>query len=247
MLDIVFPRTCVLCRATIETGDGEAPAGRHFCTSCRKSVELAMATPACPRCGHSVGPYGVHEGKCFACRNRRPKLNSIVRIGPYHDSMATLVRAFKYRGREELDAYLGRLLTEVIQLAPWCDSIDALACVPTHWRHAIGQPFYPPRALIRVVSRLSGIPSIRLLRRVAAGPHQFDVPLSKREDNIRGKFASAGGVEMDGATVCLIDDVSTSGSTLNECAKILKRSGAAAVHAAVLAKVDVMTRPVDGV
>lgn len=180
----------------------------------------------------------MQDGRCYSCRDRRPRIRGMVRVGPYRDAMGPLVRAFKFHGRDELDAYLGRLLAEALELAPWRDEVEALVCVPTHWRHAINRGFYAPKALARVVSRRSNIPLLSLLRRVAAGPHQFDVPLNERAANIRGKFAVADGVEMNDATVCLIDDVSTTGSTLNECAKVLKQAGAETVYASVVAKVD---------
>lgn len=237
-LDIILPRSCVLC-GQLHHGDD-----RHACSGCRKRLHLETAQSACPRCGHSIGPYGLHEGRCFVCRNRRPHVTALVRIGPYEDMTAGLVRAFKYGGRDELDAFLGDWLAEVIGLAPWADGIDALVCVPTHWRHALGRSYYAPRILARAVSRAAGIPLAPVLRRIAAGPHQLNVPRSERAANIRGKFAMARGAGVEGTALCLIDDVSTTGATANECARILKAAGAATVYAAVIAKVDTEHRAI---
>ncbi len=230
-LDIVFPRFCVLCGL----GVGDEPL---FCASCQKLLDGEMARPSCPRCAHSIGPYGFQEGRCYACRNTRPRLDNLVRIGPYDDATASIVRAFKYGGRDELDIYLGDLLAEVIELADWFESADALICVPTHWRHSIGRKFYAPQVLARATSRAVGIPLVSLLRRTEAGPHQFDVSRAKRMENIRGKFAMRRRVGVRGARICVIDDVSTTGSTLNECARVLKEAGAVAVYGAVIAKVS---------
>lgn len=235
-LGIVFPRSCVLCGS----GEGDEPL---FCAGCRKLLRHEMAQPACPRCGHSIGPYGLQNGRCHACRHSRPHLDALVRIGPYGDATASIVRAFKYGGRDELDIYLAELLAEVIGLADWFESADAMVYVPTHWRHAMGRKFYAPRVLARSASRSVGIPLVPLLRRTRGGPHQFDVPRTQRSANIRGKFAMLRGARVQGARICLVDDVSTTGATLNECARTLKQAGAAAVYGAVIAKVNTDFNP----
>jgi len=230
-LDVVFPRSCVLCGSD----EGDEPL---FCPSCRKLLDHEMARPACPRCGHSIGPYGLQDRRCHTCRHSRPPLDALVRISPYGDATASIVRAFKYGGRDELDIFLADLLADVIGLADWYESVDAMVYVPTHWRHAFGRKFYAARVLAEATSRAAGIPLVRLLRRTQGGPHQFDVPRTQRLANIRGKFAILRGVRVNGARVCLIDDVSTTGATLNECARTLKKAGAAAVYGAVIAKVN---------
>lgn len=231
VLNVIFPRSCLLCGSAV----GDQP---YFCPDCQKLLRHEMARPACPRCAHSIGPYGFQDGRCHACRDTRPRLDNLVRIGPYDDATASIVRAFKYGGRDELDIHLGELLAEVIGLADWFESADAMVYVPTHWLHSIGRKFYAPRVLARATSRAVGIPLVPLLRRTKGGPHQFDVPRPKRKENIRGKFAMLRGARVQGARICLIDDVSTTGSTLNECARILKEAGASAVYGAVIAKVN---------
>jgi len=156
----------------------------------------------------------------------------------YEGATARLVRAFKYGGRDQLAELAGRALSEAIVVSAWSGSADALVVVPTHWRHALGRRFYAPALVCGVVSRVTGIPRGQVLRRVAAGPHQFDVPRAQRAANIRGKFALVRGASVAGARLCVIDDVSTTGATLNECARVLKQAGAQAVYGAVVAKVD---------
>ncbi len=181
------------------------------------------------------------------CRRSRPHLDRLVRVGPYRGTTSKLVRIFKYNGRDELDAHLGALVAEAIELSDWAESAEALVYVPTHWRHSIGRRYYAPKLLANVVSRCTGLPQAPVLRRVAAGPSQLAVPRSERPKNIRGQFGMICGAGVEGARLCLLDDVSTTGATLNECAKVLKRAGATAVYGAVIAKVDTATHWVDGV
>ncbi|MEE9293912.1 MAG: double zinc ribbon domain-containing protein [Phycisphaerae bacterium] len=232
LLDVLFPRNCVCCRGACDAHH------LHLCDICRQKQDYLMAEPACPRCARRVGPFGVRDGRCLACRRRRSTVEGTVRVGPYREELSALVRAFKYGGRDELDRYLAGLLADAITLAPWCEKVDALVYVPTHWTHSLGRRYYAPGILTRITSRLAGIPTAIVLRRVEGGPHQMEVPPSERRKNIRGKFAMIRGASVAGARICLIDDVSTTGATLNECGRMLKEAQADAVYAAVICKVD---------
>ena len=75
-LDIIFPRFCLLCRAGV---NDDHP---HFCTRCREVLRYERARPACPRCAHSTGPFGIRDGRCSACKNGKRHLEHLVRVGP---------------------------------------------------------------------------------------------------------------------------------------------------------------------
>ncbi len=230
--EAIFPRSCALCDGAF-AGDE-----RDLCGACRKLFDLEMAKPFCSRCGHNIGPYGMHEGKCGECRHRRPYYDGLIRLGSYSGADGELVRRFKYGGRVELSRCIADLLWGSLRGMSWIGDVEGLVFVPTHWRHRVGRLFYAPKAMTRELSVVSGIQAVHVLRRVSAGPHQMDLPRSKRALNIRGKFAMWGGADVSGATLCLVDDVSTTGATLGECAKVLKRAGARRVYGVVISKVN---------
>lgn len=231
--DLVYPRQCATCSVVIEGHQ------RHLCADCQRKMDLLMAAPACWRCGHSIGPFGLDEnGRCMACRESKPPLDGLARAGAYVDPISTLVRVFKYAGHDELDLMCAEAMVATLELAPWLEQVEAFVCVPTHWRHSIRRAFYAPASLTNQLSRMMGIPTAVVLRRVTGGPHQMDLPRSKRAANIKGKFAIARGALVNGARLCLVDDVSTTGATLNECARVLKAAGAEAVYGVVLGKVN---------
>lgn len=128
-------------------------------------------------------------------------------------------------------------LAEAVEGSPWFRRVEAIVSVPTHWRHRLGRPLYAADALAERLARATGLPRVRVLRRVRAGPHQIGLSFTDRQANIRGAFALRRGVTMEGARVLLIDDVKTTGATLNECAKVLRAGGAAEVFAAVVVTV----------
>ncbi len=232
LLDTVFPVRCALCRSWL------ASSAEPFCQPCREATMRLAVTPSCPRCASTVGPFGVSEGRCGRCRHRRLPVDATVRVGPYDQEFGQLIRSYKFGGHEELQPKLGAWLAEVVAIAPWFDQLEAVVSVPTHWRHRLGRPLYAADALAGLVARRTALPHVPVLRRVRAGPHQLGLSHSARQENVRGAFAMAPGTELHGARLLLIDDVKTTGATIHECAKVLRRNGAAAVFAAVIVTAD---------
>ena len=188
-------------------------------------------------CAANVAPFEVRDGRCGTCRGRRPSIGGTVRVGPYVDLLGQLIRSYKYGGRDQFGALLGGWLAQRIVNAPWLERVEAIVSVPTHWRHRLGRPLHAAGALASVVAREQSLPHVPILRRVRAGPHQVGLSYEQRAKNVRGAFALRRGVSLRDARLLLIDDVKTTGATLNECAKILRRGGAAEVYAAVVVAV----------
>ncbi len=160
----------------------------------------------------------------------------MVRVSPYEGVMQRLIRSYKYRRNQSLDQLLGRLLASAIDGAGWADRIDALVPIPMHWTHRIERGFHPVRMLAREVGKRLHLPVLQVLRRRRGGQHQVRLPQSKRPDNIRGAFSVDRHARVSSASLCLIDDVLTTGSTLQEAAGVLRAAGAGELFAAVLAK-----------
>ncbi|MGB2985954.1 MAG: phosphoribosyltransferase family protein [Phycisphaerae bacterium] len=168
-----------------------------------------------------MGPYHVRPG------SEDPDRPAVTTLGQ-------VIRTYKYHGCEELEPVLGGWLAEVVGEAPWLDRIEAIVSVPTHWKHRLGRPLYAADMLASIVARKTGLPHVPILRRVRGGPHQIGLSYTARVENVRGAFAIRRGVALRDARLLLIDDVKTTGATLNECAKALRHAGAAEVYAAVV-------------
>jgi len=108
------------------------------------------------------------------------------------------------------------------------------------------RPMHAADALAELVGRQTGLPYISVLRRVRAGRHQIGLSYLDRKENVKGAFDIRPGVQLHRARLLLIDDVKTTGATLNECAKILRRAGAAEIYAglAVVVQWDPQTTDV---
>lgn len=130
---------------------------------------------------------------------------------------------------------LGGWLADAVKTASWVCCIEAVVSVPTHWSHRLRRPLYAAETLAAVVAKRTHLPHLPILRRIRGGPHQIGLSHTRRAENVRGVFAIGKGVTLRGAHLLLIDDVKTTGATLAECAKVLRKGGAAEVYGAVLA------------
>lgn len=238
-IDVAFPQTCLLCRlpfAPIE--EPPVRSSEWLCDACLEALDRERHAACCPRCAGDAGPYTIVEGRCSVCRRRRLHVTAAVRAGRYGEAFQQVVRAYKYEHRDDFEELLIAWMIESVRSAPWLPRVEVVVPVPTHWRHSIGRKRYVPDRLARGVAAGVGLPCERLLVRTRGGPHQLGLPASRREINIRGAFALAPGYRIDGTRVLVVDDVKTTGATLEECGKTLRGAGAGEVYGCVLTRVN---------
>ncbi len=130
---------------------------------------------------------------------------------------------------------LGDLLFDTVARQPWSGRIDAVVPIPQPWTRSIARRSFPVGNLADRVAVRLGVPVWPIL---AARLHRRQVGLGVQErlKNVRGVFRVRRGIDLAGCRLCLIDDVSTTGATLENATRTLRRSGAAAVYAAAIAK-----------
>ncbi len=230
--ELIFPPACPACERTLSLDDGD------WCGDCAAEL-LAVSTPDyCPRCGVPVGPHLVNPAGCGVCRDRLPKYDEIVRVGAYHGLVGELVKKFKFGRQHRLDRVLGRLLSSAISPRSWADQIDALVPVPTNWHGRWRYRCFPVGMIAARVGRELKLPVLPMLQVRGKKRRQTELSTTERPGNVRGVFHLDRSARISGASFCVIDDVSTSGATLQEVANVLKKGGAAHVYAAVLAKTE---------
>lgn len=235
LFSAVWPRTCFLCGVL----NAERNARRlrsDLCAACQEKLQRCIDRESCPACGSNVPPFGITNGRCGQCRGQRLRFEGVQRVGPYSGALRILVQRFKFGGQEDLVHLFASPLARRIVRSEVYEDIDAVVPVPTCWQHRLLQRFYPATALAKQVAKRSRIPYAALLERTAGGPRQTLLPESDRRRNVRGKFRLARGCDVAGARLCLVDDVMTTGSTVAECSRVLKRAGAARVFVAIVAR-----------
>jgi ComF family protein len=162
-------------------------------------------------------------------------LSGIRSAGVYKPPLSLAIRRFKYRGRTDLAASLGRLMAQAWQSNP--RPIDFVAPIPLHEKRLAERGYNQAALLAAELCRAAHLPLVApgLLTRQKDTEHQVQLGLEERQRNVKDAFVWIG-PPLTGATVLLIDDVATTGSTLEACAEALIHAGAGSVHALTVAR-----------
>jgi ComF family protein len=229
VVDVALPQLCASCREPV--GD----AG--VCATCWSKLSF-IAPPYCERLGipfvYDPGP-GILSMEAIADPPAYHRARAAVR---YDDVARTLVHALKYGDRLDLAPTMGRWMATAGK--PLLSHADALVPVPLHWRRQWTRRFNQSALLAEVVAKAANVPvSYRALKRVKATPQQVGLSAAARAQNVQGAFRVPpdGKAEVAGRRLILLDDVLTSGATMDACARALLRAGAAQVDALVFARV----------
>ncbi len=216
MLELLLPERCAVC----------ARPGNPLCAPCRDAL-IRLREPVCERCG-SPGQWPVR--RCAECAGRRLAFARARAAIVYDERARALVREWKERGRRRLAEQAATLVAEVI---PRPEDADALSYVPGDPERAWRRGDVAPRGLALVLGALWDVPVADLLRRVDSQPRQRGLSLVERRRNVRGTVTAT---EAPPRTVCLVDDVYTSGATADACASALRKAGASRVEVVTLAR-----------
>lgn len=214
-LDLLLPERCVVC---------ERP-GRALCSECRDAL-TRLVPPLCGRCG-SPGPWPVR--RCAECAGRRLAFVEARSAIVYDSQARVFLRGWKERGRRGLAREAARLVAETIAKP----RAVCLVPVPGDPERARERGDVPARALARELESLWEIPLLDGLERSRSLPRQRGLSLVERRRNVRGSVVAR--KEMQ-AHVCVVDDVYTSGATVDACAAACRRFGARCVRVVTLAR-----------
>lgn len=228
---LLWPAVCINCRQSICETDN------NLCRDCWDQLLACSGSDYCRRCGRDASKYALLQGSCPNCQGIDIHFDSIARSGVYRESLRSMILAFK-NGRTELDSVLGFLANSALQGSGFFDDIELIIPVPLHWTRRLQRGYNQSGVLARRLKHKSAKITTNLvrIRRTKAQPAMLS-PVA-RARNVAGAFAVRRGHDFAGRSVCLVDDIKTTGATLNECAKVLKQAGASRVCALVLAVAD---------
>jgi ComF family protein len=225
---LLWPAVCVNCKQSICETDNA------LCKKCWDELLFCTAGDYCPRCGRDASRYAIVNGMCPNCHDKQIHFDGIARSGVYGDALQKMIISFK-RGRTELDLTLGFLANSALQGSGFCEIIEFFVPVPLHWSRRLIRGYNQSLILARRLRRQAAKISTDLIRirRTKAQPTMASP--AARARNVAGAFAVRKKHNFTGRKICLVDDIKTTGATLNECSKTLKDAGAAEVFALVLA------------
>lgn len=229
-LDKLLPPQCMICNSIVETR-------ATLCSNCWPTVSF-IADPYCQCCGLPFDYDAGADALCAACIAKPPAWDRARSVMQYNDASAHLVMALKHGDRHDAVPMFTAWLKRVGQ--EFLDSADLIVPVPLHRRRLFTRRFNQAALLSQALGELAGVPSVPdLMTRTRHTPSQAGLGATERQKNVRNAFRIRAGFEASakGAHILLVDDVLTTGATLNACATALKRAGAATVDVVTLARV----------
>jgi ComF family protein len=196
------------------------------CAACRRPLDEPTRGAVCASCWSAVVPAAP-----LGCIGLPPLISLATAIGPYEGALKDIVHALKYDPRQTIARHLARRMRDAG--GGVLDGADAVVPVPLHRARERTRGFNQARALAMHL----GLPAIDALTRTRKTPAQADLPAAKRYVNVKGAFAvSVPPLSLQGLVVVLVDDVSTTGATLNACAAPLVDAGVREVRALTAAR-----------
>lgn len=241
VLDVVLPRRCLACGITLSAG----PAAAGLCHPCWAQIRF-LGRPQCDRCGDPFDEPQPPATLCGACIAHPPTYDRARAVMAYGTVSGRLIQGFKHGDRTHaapaFGAWLARAGSELIT------ATDLIVPVPLHRRRLHRRRYNQAAMLAHALcahyrrDEAHGAPQVRpprvrtdLLIRARPTPSQQGRGRSARAANVRRAFAVP--ADLSGTRVLLIDDVFTTGATVAECARVLRRAGAASVDVLTIAKV----------
>ena len=238
ILDFLLPPQCRLCEVRT---DGEPIP--WVCQQCWLAIEY-VRPPTCYQCGQPFGapPEGIATAmhRCGVCLLHPPPYERARAVGMYHGVLRDVIHAMKYQRVYGLVQPLADLLYAQFAYHWGGDGrvLDALVPIPLHRRRLREREFDQALALAVSLSRDTGIPLwADVLVRQRPTTSQVGLSAEQRRHNVRGAFTLRDPQRCRNTTLLVIDDVYTTGATVRECARLLRRAGAAQVDVYTLARV----------
>ncbi|MEK6680504.1 MAG: ComF family protein [Nitrospirota bacterium] len=260
LLNFLIPPTCHICKLPIKEYDNP-----YICRICWKKIRF-IDGPVCPRCGipfkSSVTLIRSPDYLCGTCRKQKFYFTKASALGYYEGTLSEAIHIFKYEKKQSMAKYMNSLTSDSLigKLNVMLNSFQhPIPCretlnqvqgdrmhfdnslivpVPLHKKRLNERGFNQSLLIAHHLSKSLNIPlSIDGLQRVRWTRPQIELSREERLRNVKGAFAVRDGISFKGKKLLLIDDVYTTGATVNECARMLKKAGAKEINVFTIARV----------
>jgi ComF family protein len=259
-LNLIFPLRCCNCNRLFGHSPGSSADARQtdpqavfgevavtvLCPACRDLFK-AVRSPMCICCGRPFETEHSRDHMCGRCQQQTPQFHTARSAGQYETAFRAMIHAYKYQGRVQLAGPLSRLL--------WCtfrrywepEEIDCVLPVPLHPNRLRQRGFNQALLLINAWTRLAAREGIAfekkkigmdLIRRNHHTAPQTGLDRDQRAANVKHAFVLTDTGVVRKRRFLIVDDVLTTGATVDACARLLLAAGAAAVHVLTLARAD---------
>ena len=228
-VSLLYPPGCTICRKSTR-------AGEYLCDKCETKA-VRIVAPFCQKCSEPFEGSITNTFACANCAHRTIYFDAAVAAYRGRGIVRQIIHEFKYGRQIHLRHLVGRWLNSALDDERLRQShFDVIVPVPLHPARQRERGFNQASLLAELLSAQTSIPVKPLLERTRYTTTQTALDRSERMENLHNAFRLRKNANVRSLRVLLVDDVLTTGSTLNECARILKRGGAFSVHAVTAAR-----------
>ncbi len=231
LIDFIYPAQCFLCKKILLAEDG-------ICFDCLSKLNY-ITDPRCARCGYpfefAMKTKNVNN-YCPNCIKKLPKFDVCISSLHYNDASKKIILPFKHGDKTGYAKFMSRVMSasgkKIIEKS------DIIIPVPIHLTRMLKRKYNQASLLAKYLSKLNNIPAFyTCLLRTKATISQGHLSPRARKLNIKEAFKCSKSINIKGKTILLVDDVFTSGATVEECSKVLKQAGAKQVMVLTFARV----------
>lgn len=228
VINLLFPPCCIVCGVGITSDD-------QLCLDCKNMIPF-NTSPACNCCGVMYPVKAGSNHLCGRCLKKRPSYEKVISFTQYEEPIITILHRLKYIGDTSGMAVVRYCVRE--SRVHLFEDVDVVIPVPLHLKRLRKRGFNQALLLAsEFFHERSTIIQSDILQRVRNTSSQTFLSRKERQENLREAFIVKSQERVRGKRICLVDDVFTTGATVEECSKILLKSGASEVVALVFARV----------
>lgn len=233
IVNFIFPPQCIICKSIIDNEDG-------LCPVCINDINF-ITDPKCEYCGYPFefktdNKFSVKLSICAKCLNNKPKFDKALSVVHYNDASKKIILPFKHADKTNYAKIMGNMMANTI--APFVAKMDFIIPVPIHLKRMIKRKYNQSALLASHISKRLDIPVLyNVLVRSHFKYSQGKLSFDDRKANVLNAFDIKNPYKIKGKNILLVDDVMTTGATLNECARILKNFDARRVYVITFARV----------
>ncbi len=223
LLDLLYPRRCPICQQIV------MPKGEYICRTCFEELPF-VREPRCRQCGKPLGD--MEKEYCYDCEKRAFHYEYGYGLWIYNEKMKRSLSAFKYQGKREYAEFYGEQL--LLHYGDWIQSvgIQVVVPVPVHIRKLKTRGYNQAALVAEIVAKELHLPLEEVLMRCINTKPQKSLDNRERIYNLQHAFClnTSNNFSVEGKKVLLIDDIYTTGSTIEVCTNVLLQAGADKVY-----------------